>query len=195
MKILIIRKKNIGMVAIILGLIILLFSFSKILNSRLINASFTLNSIEKLKKIEVLKGKSCFYLPENWIYKEEGGLGKEVLYSGEFKSEDNKIGGLFQIWNTNKDIYKFLKDSENISKEQNKIFNYSINNIKIGNKEVILVKYKIENKNGEKYLAYEYFIPKGREVTRMSFFLEEKNYKEYFGGLFEALVNNICFNQ
>jgi hypothetical protein len=192
MRVLILRKKNIGMTAVIIGLILILFSFSEILNHKIKEASLPLNNIEKLTNYKVVNGKLRFSLPSDWGFMKNDISGKEIIYSGSFNSEDGKIKGLIQLWKLNTNIYDFLKNSAYISQAQNKVYNYTINDIKIGNKAFILVRYKIEDNRGNVFLAYEYFQPKGSEFVRMSFYVNQKDYKETYGGMFEALVNNLA---
>jgi hypothetical protein len=192
MRVLFLRKKNIGMTAVIIGLILILISFSEIFSHKIKEASLPLNNIEKLINYKEANGHLKFSLPSNWGFMKDNISGEEVLYSGSFYSDDSKIKGIVQLWKLDTDIYDFLEDSAYISKAQNKVYNYSINDIKIGNKAFILVRYKLENEKGDIFLAYEYFLPKGKEFVRMSFYVNQKDYKEAYGSMFEALVNNIA---
>ena len=180
------------MTAVIIGLILILFSFSEILNHKIKEASLPLNNIEKLTNYKVVNGKLRFSLPSDWGFMKDNVSGEEIVYSGSFNSEHGKIKGLIQLWKLNTNIYDFLKNSAYISQAQNKVSNYTINDIKIGNKAFILVRYKIEDNRGNVFLAYEYFQSKGSEFVRMSFYVNQKDYKETYGGMFEALVNNLA---
>lgn len=191
MRVIFLRRKNIGMIAVIIGLIMILISFSEIFSHKIKEASLLFNNIEKLTNYKEANGRLKFSLPSDWAFMKDDIAGEEVLYSGSFYSNDSKIKGIVQLWKLNKNIYDFLKDSANISETQNKISDYSINDIKIGNRAFILVRYKIENVEGNTFLAYEYFLPKGNEFARMSFYINQKDYKEVYGGMFEALVNYV----
>ena len=191
MRVIILRRKNVGMAAVIIGLIIILISFSEIFSHKIKEASLLYNNIEKLVNYKEANGHLKFSLPSDWGFMKDDTAGDEVLYSGSFYSADSKIKGVVQLWKLNENIYDFLKNSANVSKTQNKVSNYSVNDIKIGNRAFILVRYKIENVDGNTFLAYEYFLPKGNEFARMSFFINQKDYKEAYGGMFEALVNYV----
>lgn len=191
MKVIFLRKKNIGMAAVIIGLILILAGFSEIFSNKIKEASLLYNNIEKLVNYNEADGRLKFSLPSDWGFMKDNVTGDEVEYSGSFISDDKKIKGLIQLWKLDMNIYDFLEDSAYISKGQNKVYDYSINDIKIGNRKFILVRYKMEDEKGDIYLAYEYFLPKGNQFARMSFFINQKNFKEAYGGMFEAIVNYV----
>ncbi|MFA9397265.1 MAG: hypothetical protein ACERKV_03250 [Clostridiaceae bacterium] len=190
----VLNKKRLGVILIITGLMVLLLCFSKIFDEKIKVAALVQNNISDLKKYSALDGKLTYKLPNNWNTEAWDFTGNEILYHNDFYSSDSKIFGFIEVWNLHENVESFLIKSEENSKIQNEILSYNRSKIKIKDKDIYLVKYKLKSDNGMVYIAFEYFIPKDNGFVRMTFYTREDNYNETQGAIYEALLNTICFN-
>ena len=171
-----------------------LWGISKQFNDKLKTAILVENNINLLNNYEVLDGRVSYKLPVGWTTKEKSFSGGEIMYHNDFQSSDAVIHGFMEVWKSKQELKVFLENSKNISKEQNTIKNYKMNNILINGKKAYLVQYLISVADNNWYKAYEYFIQGEEDFYRFSFFTRSVNFKEAYGAIFESIVETLKIN-
>lgn len=194
MKSIVINRRKFGIIAIILGLMIILLGISKQFHKELKTTILVENNINLINDYVALNGKLSYKLPEGWTTKEKKFSGGEIIYHNDFQSPEAVIHGFVEVWTSNQDLKTFLENSKEISQEQNAVKNYKINNIIINDKKTYLVQYLINVTNNNWYKVYEYFIDDGKGFYRISFFTRNVNYKEAFGAIYESIVETFKIN-
>jgi hypothetical protein len=192
MKFIIINRRKLGVTAIILGLMVVLFGFGKNFDAKLKEASLIYNNINSLVKYEGLNNTFSYKLPKEWTATEEK-LGDEIIYHNRFTSQDKVIHGFMQVWKYEGDLLKFLELSKetNLKTQPSKYKEYDISSINLNNNKVYLLKYSVDTGNNNYYKAYEYFIGCTGKFFRFSFFIKEKDFKETMPNIFETIVKTL----
>lgn len=189
MKFIIINRKKLGVTAIILGLMVVLFGFGKNFDVKLKQASLIYNNINSLVKYEGLNNTFSYKLPKEWTTAVED-LGEEIVYHNRFVSHDKVINGFVQVWNYNGDLLRFLELSKetNLKTQASKYKEYEISTLNLNNNKIFLLKYTVDSGNKNYYKAYEYFIGCTGKFFRFSFFVKEEDFKETMPNMFESIV-------
>jgi len=140
MKFIIINRRKLGVTAIILGLMVVLFGFGKNFDAKLKEASLIYNNINSLVKYEGLNNTFSYKLPKEWTATEEK-LGDEIIYHNRFTSQDKVIHGFMQVWKYEGDLLKFLELSKetNLKTQPSKYKEYDISSINLNNNKVYLL--------------------------------------------------------
>ncbi|WP_315116734.1 hypothetical protein [uncultured Clostridium sp.] len=194
MRVILINKRRLGVSVIIIGLMLTMFGMQKFFGDRINYTSLMQNNINSLKEYVIMKGEASYNLPDEWNTNEKSFGGEEIIYHNNFQSKDLKIHGFVEVWNLKEDITEFLKKSEEISKDENKILDYKLEVIKINNEEWYLVEYSIKNNYGSKYKCNEYFKKSNGRLIRFSFFVLEENFKENMPTLFKTIIQTFKHN-
>ncbi|WP_234123425.1 PsbP-related protein [Clostridium hydrogenum] len=190
MKFVVIDGKKLGAIIVVVGLTLVLFGIGTNLGGRIRSTAYIQSNLGQLKKYNIDNLNISYMLPIKWTTNTEKFSGNEIIYHNNFN--DNKsIHGFVQVWNKNQDLLKFLNASKEISEKQNTIQNYSIQKIKVKDKEGYNVQYTIENENGQKFNADEYFIDIGDKFVRFSFYVNSKDYKADMKPIFKAIVETL----
>ena len=193
MRFIVINRKRLGVTAIMLGLMVVLFGFGKNFDERLKQASLIYNDINSLVKYEGLNKTFSYKLPAEWSTSEEKLSGGEVVYSNSFTSKDQVIHGFVQVWNYAGDLKTFLEKSKEVTfkPQSTKYKDYSITEININNNKGYLLKYTVDTGNKKYYKGYEYFIKDTGRFFRFSFFVSEDKFRETMPNIFETIVKTL----
>jgi hypothetical protein len=194
MKIIILNRKRLGVTAVVLGLMIILFGLERGFDERLKQAALMYSGIDSFVKYEGLNKSFSYKLPKEWSSVVESVSGGEVLYSNRFTSPDKVINGYMQVWSLKGDLKTFLEKSKEISYSQDpsKYKNYDISSIKIKDNEGYLLSYTMFSPNYNEYFkGYEYFIGCKNKFFRFSFFVNEKNFKETMPNVFLTIAETL----
>ncbi|WP_333888099.1 hypothetical protein [Clostridium sp.] len=190
-KSIVINKRKLGVTIIIIGLMIILLGLEKNFDMKLKFTALMQNNIKYLTQYEGMESKLKYKLPSKWSSKSQDICGNEILYHSDFKSEDNKIRGFVEVWNLNGSLKSFLENSKVISQKQNLYKNYRINEIEINGNDGYLIEYTITKEVGDSYKGIEYFLKKGTQFCRFSFFVNESDFKENMPTIFETIVKTL----
>ncbi|WP_027623603.1 hypothetical protein [Clostridium lundense] len=194
MRVIILNKKRLGVSIIIIGLMIIMFSMQNKFRDQMKLTTLMQSNINSLKEYTALNGKLTYKLPSEWITTERSFGGSEIIYHNDFQSKDLKIHGFAQVWDMKEDLDTFLKKSEEISKKQNIISNYSVKEVTINNRKWKLVEYVIQNSENLKFRSYEYFIKSNDKLIRFSFFVRNENFKENMPVIFKTIVQTLNYD-
>jgi hypothetical protein len=133
-----------------------------------------------------------FQLPYSWNTQEVSFLGGEILYHMDFLSPDRRIHGFVQVWKLSKTVKEFIDESEKAATGIVDFKDFSVKEIMVDNRKGYLMEYSRSNQEGEYNKAYEVFIggPEKR-MYRISFFVPEKEWRNYFNVLFERIIHSV----
>lgn len=195
MKIIFINKKKTTVFIITLILMISMFAFQKIINNNMKMTSLMQSNIKNLKEYKALDGVIKYKLPEDWITEEKKFEESEIIYHNEFESKDLKVHGFIQVWNIDYNIKEFLENSKAISEKQNKISDYTMENIDVNNNPAYHIDYIIYNNQGKSFKCHEYFLNKDNKIIRFSFFVKEDKFKENMPTIFKNIVSTLKYKK
>lgn len=130
-----------------------------------------------------------FELPESWETHELSFTGEEILYHLNFISKDKKIHGFVQVWKLSKPLKQFIEESKKSAVGVVDFKYFNIGEIISDNKKGYLLDYSRANQKGEYNRAYEAFIEGfSNRIYRLSFFVSEKEWREYYRNLFDRII-------
>lgn len=139
-----------------------------------------------------LGGLLSFELPYSWSTSQAAFEGGEINYHLNFISKDRKVHGFVQVWKLDKPLKQFLEESEKSAVGIIDFKYYKVKEIMANKKHGFLLEYGRANEKGEYIKAYEAFIEGyGRDVVRVSFFIPEKEWKEYYKILFDRIIGSV----
>lgn len=190
MKIIIMNKRKLEVFITLIILMGILFAAGEMVKGHLKAVSFMQNNIKSLKTYEVLDGKFSYKLPSEWTTSIKDFPGNQIIYHNEFTSKDLKISGFVQVWREEDDLKNFLDISKEASKKQNKIKNYKISDLEMGDKKGYLVKYIMSSKDVD-FMVHEYFINYNKGFIRFSFFMKNKDFKEDIATLYDSILKTV----
>lgn len=190
-KSIVINKRKLGVTIIIIGLMIVLLGLEKNFDMKLKFTALMQNNIKYLTQYEGMQSKLKYKLPSKWSSETQDISGSEILYHSDFKSDDNKIRGFVEVWNLNESLKLFLQNSKIISEKQNLYKNYHMSDIVINSNSGYLIEYTITKEVGDSYKGIEYFLKKGTQFCRFSFFVNESDFKENMPTIFETIVKTL----
>lgn len=137
-------------------------------------------------------GSLSFELPDSWSTSQAAFEGGEITYHLNFISKDKKVHGFVQAWKLNKPLKQFLEESKKSAVGVIDFKYFNIKEMMIGKKQGYILEYSRANEKGEYIRAYEAFIEGyGGDVFRVSFFIPEKEWKEYYKILFDRIINSV----
>lgn len=145
-----------------------------------------------LKAYNVMDNTFYFELPDSWYTHEISFMGGEILYHMNFISQDKKIHGFVQVWKLSEPLRQFIEKSKESAVGVVDFKYFDIKEIMSDNKKGYLLDYSRANSEGEYIKSYEVFI-EGYEnrVYRMSFFVPEKEWKNYYKVIFDRIMHTI----
>jgi hypothetical protein len=145
-----------------------------------------------LQPYNVMDDSFHFELPDSWNTHEVSFMGGEVLYHMNFTSQDKRIHGFVQVWKLSKPLKQFVDDSKKAAVGIVDFKYFDVKEIMADNKKGYLMEYTRANQEGEYNKAYEAFIegPANR-MYRVSFYVPEKEWRNYYKMLFDRIIQSI----
>lgn len=145
-----------------------------------------------LESYNVMDNKFHFELPDTWTAYEASFTGKEILYHLNFISGDKKIHGFVEVWQLAEPLKQFVEKSKESAVGVVDFKYFDIKDIMADNKKGYLIDYSRANQKGEYIRAYEAFIEGfSNKVYRLSFFVPEKEWRDYYKILFDRIIHMI----
>ncbi len=133
-----------------------------------------------------------FELPDSWYTHEVSFAGGEILYHMNFISQDKRIHGFVQVWKLSKPLKQFIEESKKSAAGVADFKYFDVKEIMADNKKGYLIDYSRANPQGEYNKAYEAFIEGySNKVYRISFFVPEKEWRNYYKVLFDRIIRTI----
>ena len=149
-------------------------------------------SKQLFKAYNVMENTFHFELPDSWYTYEVSFTGEEILYHLNFISRDRKIHGFVQVWKLSKPLKQFVEESKKSAAGIVDFKYFDIKEIMADNKKGYLIDYSRANQEGEYNRAYEAFIEGfSNKVYRLSFFVPEKEWKDYYKIFFDRIIRLI----
>lgn len=195
MKVIVLNRKRLKITTVIILLMVVLFSAEKIFDNNLKLVALVNSNLDVLKEYKALENKFTYKLPEDWETKEIDFESNEVIYHNGFNSKDQKIYGFVQVWNSKEDLKSFLDKSKEVSLKENKVKDYSVQEININENKSYAICYTMKNAKGSVYIANEFFIDNKDRYVRFSFFTLQKNYKENMLSIFKGLASSFKYEK
>lgn len=185
--------RRIGLAVILAGLMVVIIGLGKYFEDSLRIATLTQNSMLDLKEYNVSDEGISYKLPENWLTSESKEEDEECIYINEFVSADANIYGYIQVVRDERDF----KETINTFKEEiegmgiKKIHSEEIN---INDVVAEMVEYTFNFSENKVKNTYEYYIPYGDYVIKVSFTINDEKAKENTKVVFENIVKTFSFN-
>ena len=133
-----------------------------------------------------------FELPDSWDTHEVSFIGGEILYHMNFTSHDKRIYGFVQIWKLSEPLKQFIEKSKESAVGVVDFKYFDIKEIISDSKKGYLLDYSRANPKGEYNKAYEALIEgSSNKVYRLSFFVPEKEWRNYYKVLFDRIIHTI----
>lgn len=133
-----------------------------------------------------------FELPDSWYTHEISFTGGEILYHMNFTSHDNRIHGFVQVWKLSEPLKQFVEKSKESAVGVVDFKYFDIKEIMSDNKNGYLLDYSRADPSGEYTKAYEAFIEGfSNKVYRLSFFVPEKEWRNYYKILFDRIIHTV----
>lgn len=137
-----------------------------------------------------------FELPDSWYTHEVSFMGGEILYHMNFVSQDKRIYGFVQAWKLSMPVKQYIEESQKSATGVVDFKNFDIKEIRIDNRRGYLMEYSRANQSGEYNKAYEVFIEgPSKRMYRLSFFVPEKEWRNYYNMLFERIIRSVKINE
>lgn len=196
MRLIILNRKRLGVTAIILGLMLVMFAVEERFDERLKATALMYNDISSLIKYEGLGKKFSYSLPNKWESSPKNFGNAEIIYHNDFNTKDQSIHGFVQVWNLREDLKAFLERSKETAGAVKpvKYKNYKMEAININNHSGYLVSYSMDVGEGKYYKGYEYYLSQDGLMFRFSFFVNEANFKENMPTVFNTIVKTFQYN-
>lgn len=192
MRIFIIDRKKMGVIFVVIGLMVVLFSVGIQLDSRIRTTAFIQNNLGALKEYNTLEHKITYKLPAKWTTNQQSFTGGEILYHNNFTSQDGSVHGYVQVWNLQNDLESFLKNSKIQSKIQNESDDFKISDININGNKGYLVTYTTKSSD-KAYKAFEYFVNYDNIFIRFAFYVQSDKLNNSMPAVFKAIVETIKY--
>lgn len=137
-----------------------------------------------------------FELPEAWLTHEVSFTGGEIIYHLDFTSQDKRIHGFVQAWKLSESLKQFVEKSKESAVGVVDFKYFDIKEIMLDDKRGFLLDYSRANSNGEYIKSHEVFIEGySKIVYRLSFFVPEKEWRNYYKVLFDRIMHTVKINQ
>jgi len=150
------------------------------------------SSKQLFKAYNVMDNTFFFELPDSWATNEISFMGGEILYHMNFISQDKKIHGFVQVWKLSEPLRQFIEKSKESAVGVVDFKYFDIREIMSDNKRGYLLDYSRANYEGGYIKAYEAFIEGYADrVYRISFFVPEKEWKNYYKVIFDRIIHSI----
>jgi hypothetical protein len=133
-----------------------------------------------------------FELPSTWNTNEVVFTGGEILYHMNFISKDKNVNGFVQVWKLSEPLKQFIEKSKTSATGVVDFKYFNIKEFMSEGRKGYLLDYSRPNPQGEYYKAYEAFIEgySGR-AYRLSFFVPEKEWRNYYKLLFDRIIRTV----
>jgi hypothetical protein len=133
-----------------------------------------------------------FELPDSWYTHEVSFAGGEIIYHMNFVSQDKRVHGFVQVWQLSKPLKQFIDESKKSAVGVVDFKYFDVKEIMIDNKKGYLVDYSRANSQGEYNKAYEAFVEGySNKVYRISFYVQEKEWRNYYKVLFDRIIHSM----
>lgn len=186
------NSRQTGLAIILVGLMLMIIGFGQYFESKLKVATLIQNNIGSFKRYEALKGKISYNLPGTWIASEGTTSKEKVIHFNEFVSDDANTRGFIEVTETKEDIRKILeievKEIQGMG-----IHQYYLDELKINNNTVQVVKYNINASADNVKKVYNYLIKKDDILVKISFVMKDKTHKENTPVFLENIINTFNF--
>ncbi|MDF2532223.1 MAG: conserved rane-associated protein [Clostridia bacterium] len=194
MKLLIVKRTFVlflGIIILTLFLMSVDFTFGPIVSTFRNSMEYQKAERQVLKKYSALQGKFEFSLPADWTTMEEPFSGGEIIYNIFFVSEDKKIHGFVQVWDINKPLKQFIEESKQAAVGVIDFKYYRVKELTVNTNNGYLLDYSRKSNQDNYIKSYEAFIQgsNGR-IYRVSFFVEEQNWKQQYLILFNRIIRS-----
>lgn len=137
-----------------------------------------------------------FELPDSWNTNEVSFTGGEILYHLSFTSQDSRIHGFVQVWKLSEPLKQFVEKSKKSAVGAVDFKYFDIKEIMSDNKKGYLLEYSRANSKGEYIKAYEAFIEGySNNIYRLSFFVPEREWRNYYKVLFDRIIHTVKINK
>lgn len=145
-----------------------------------------------LKKYTALQDKFEFMLPSTWSTMEQAFSGGEIIYSLAFMSDDKKTHGIVQVWDIDKPLKQFIDESKESAVGVVDFKYYRVKEIKSKQNKGYLLDYSRRTDQDKYVRAYEAFIEgANNRIYRVSFFVNEDNWKSQYIILFNRIIRSL----
>jgi len=186
------NSRQTGLAIILVGLMLMIIGFGQYFESKLKVATLIQNNIGSFKRYEALKGKISYNLPGTWIASEGSTNNENTIHFNEFVSDDANTRGFIEVIETKEDIRKILEIEVKEIQEMG-IQKYYLDELKIKNNTVQVVKYNINASAEYVKKVYNYFIKKDDILVKITFVIKDKTHKENTPVLLENIINTFIF--
>jgi hypothetical protein len=196
MRLIILNRKRLGVTAIILGLMLVMFAVEERFDERLRATALMHSDISSLIKYEGLDRKFSYSLPNQWDVSLKNFGNQEIVYHNDFNTKDQSIHGFVQVWNLREDLKTFLERSKETAGAVKplKYKAYKMEPISINAYSGYLISYAMDMGEGKYYKGYEYYLSQDGLMFRFSFFVSEGNFKENMPTVFNTIVRTFQYN-
>lgn len=144
---------------------------------------------------DVMDNTFHFELPDTWMTHEVSFTGGEILYHMSFISHDKRIHGFVQVWKLSEPLKQYVEKSKEAAVGVVDFKHFDIKEIMSDNKKGYLLDYSRANLKGEYIRSYEAFIGgPSNQVYRLSFFIPEKEWRNYYKVLFDRIIHTVRIN-
>ena len=160
--------------------------------------SYEIDRAEKqpYKNYSVLNNTFRFVLPENWVVSETTFPGGEIQYHLFFRSNDSKLHGFIQVWDLKKPLKEFVEDAKKSAVGVIDFKCFRTREIMANRRRGYLLEYTRASDKGTYYKAYEAFIEgDNNRIYRASFYMDERNWKNYYYMIFNRIIQSFVINQ
>lgn len=194
MKLLVVKRTFLLIIGIIILLVFIFsagYAFNPIVNTFKSSIEYQKAEKQVLKKYQALDNKFEFMLPADWTTMEEAFNGGEIIYHLSFMSNDKMVHGFVQVWDIDKPLKQFIDESKKAAAGVVDFKYYRVKELQTNAKKGYLLDYS-RRINQDKYIkAYEAFIEgsNGR-IYRVSFFVDEVNWKQQYLILFNRIIRS-----
>jgi hypothetical protein len=199
MKLLIVKRTFVlflGIIILTLFLMSVDFTFGPIASTFKNSLEYQKAERQVLKKYSALQGKFEFSLPTDWITMEEPFSGGEIIYNMFFLSKDKKVHGFVQVWDINKPLKQFIEESKQAAVGVVDFKYYRVKELTVNTNKGYLLDYSRKSNQDNYIKSYEAFIEgsNGR-IYRVSFFVEEQNWKQQYLILFNRIIRSFVIKK
>lgn len=181
----------IGIVILALFIAAIYYAFNPIAETFKSSIEYQKAERQVLKKYTAMQDKFEFMLPSSWSAMEQTFSGGEIIYNLNFMSEDKKIHGIVQVWDIDKPLKQFIDESKQSAVGVVDFKYYRVKELISNKNKGYLLEYSRRTIKDKYVKAYEAFIEgsKGR-IYRVSFFVDEENWKQQYIILFNRIISS-----
>lgn len=157
--------------------------FPAIQADSLIGRKWITQKIEQQNMSEI-----TFQYPETLRLDEIRSLGPEITIHMNYRHNDNKMIGFFQVWTMERPMEEFLVQSKKYSSMTFSSFKTS--EFKVQSMEGVLWEYVFMSKTQDIH-GLEAFIENADEMYRFTMYIAQENYKPAYKKMFQRIVQSL----